>query len=221
MISMNILEDPEKIMLLILVLFASASTTVGIIAYRINPRWEMLAIIIYSFLSLITSLLVVFDPFNLHHLPVNLFTFFEYYLFTFLITKTVSFTYIKIPLIVVTSIFTGLAILHVVTITSYIIAVDLIILENILLTILSFYYYKKLIFMDEIIDFKRDFMFWIITGAALYFCSTIPYYLLSAILTFKNMKLLFFLNAIMNAIMHSFFMIGFLRQMRGRKAQFT
>jgi hypothetical protein len=202
-------------MLMVLMLFAFSSATIGIIVYRIKPRWEMLAIVIYSFMSLLTSLLVVLDPFHARGLPVNIFTFFEYYLFSFLIAKTVGFKFIRSPLIVTSTLFTAFLTRYIMRFRLDQMHAELIILENIFLTILALYYYKKLVFTDRIIDFKSDFMFWVITGAIMYFCLSTPYFVFVYGLTFKNMQILFLVNTVLNAFMHCFFIIGFLWQIKG------
>jgi hypothetical protein len=210
---MNVFENPENITLLILVLFTSASTTIGILAYRINPMWEMLAIVIYSFLSLLTSILVSIDLFYLGALPSNIFTFFEFYLFCFLILKATDYR-LKIPTIILVSIFSFILVRTVKTSSLYRLSGGIVVFENIFLTILSLYYYKFLVIGNQPINFEKNFMFWVITGAALYFCLTTPYFVLGSWLTPQNKDLLFLINTVLNATMHCFFIIGFLGQMR-------
>jgi hypothetical protein len=198
--------------------FPLASFLAGVRSYRKLPQSDVFYLTLYSFVSfMMTILTVFFIPESYRALHINLFTLFEYYLFAFLITKTVGFNLIKLPLIILTVIFTSFAIFSMFKASwTQQMRSDVITIENICLTILTLSYFKNVLKNIENVDLKNDFLFWSITGASFYFCLTTPYYILYATLTIKHVRILYFINGVLNSLMHCFFIKGFLCRIKGK-----
>jgi hypothetical protein len=84
---------------------------------------------------------------------------------------------------------------------------ELIIIENISLTILCLSLVRNLIRKQEVLDFKNDFNFWMITGVLFYFCLTTPYYT-GLQLPFRNW--FYWINALCNLTMYCLFIKVFM-----------
>jgi hypothetical protein len=190
-------------------LFMFFSIIIGIRSYIKDRLQIKMYIIIYCLISFFTTILVSYISID-NNILINNFTIFEYFFFSLLITKVLGAKKIYFSNIVLTILFSILAIKGIATKNSFLhLRTELIIIENISLTILCLSYYKNLLTQEEILDFKNDFTFWMITGALFYFCLTTPYYLCYSGLTFTFRNSLYWINAVCNLTMHCMFIKGY------------
>jgi hypothetical protein len=193
-------------------LFMLATILIGIKSTSLNPSREKMAIVGYTIASFLVTFNVIFDFFNLRRLAVNGFIIAEYYFFAILICKIVGIKKLLFPILLLSTIFTFVSATTINIDWINNIRNDLIVIENVSLTILCLYYYKNLLVQstEKTIDYTKNFSFWIITGACIYFCLTTPYYILLQIINQKTRSAFYLINATCNIAMFCFFIKGYL-----------
>lgn len=84
---------------------------------------------------------------------------------------------------------------------------------SITILILSVLYVLQLIAIDKVIHFRHDLFFWVNLGIMLFYVGTFPYYVTANYLYKINVNMAWVLSwmvVILNYIMYTFFIIGFL-----------
>ena len=84
---------------------------------------------------------------------------------------------------------------------------------NLLLLILILSFFIKLVNSDEVLDYKKNMMFWICTGLLIFYLGTLPYYGMKNTFAYKYKKLREIYNIIvlvLDSIMYLMFTFSFI-----------
>lgn len=194
-------------------LFILVSFITGTISYILNPTKDKLMVLpVYCLLSFLTTSLSTTNDFKyMSPVFINLFTIFEFFLFSTLIAIIIGLNKIKVIYIIMTLVYCIFALdaLNRIQILIKYIRTDLIVMENVFLTVFCMLFFKNLLFMPYK-GLKGDATFWIISGLTVYFCLTTPYHIMFNIINSRNKASYYTINWICNIVMHCLFIKGFL-----------
>lgn len=84
----------------------------------------------------------------------------------------------------------------------------IVVLGSVIVSVFLILYLKELLNSDKIINFKKDFSFWITVGFLLYYLTTIPFQ--TVYLSGLKSRELFYIQIIITIITHSCFIYGLL-----------
>lgn len=189
----------------------------GIVSYVKNPIRDKLVILpVYCLLSFLTTSISTTSEFKHNPILINIFTIFEFFIFSFLFTKILPYKKIKKVFSVFTILFVILSVnaLYHLRISVTHVMLILILAENLIMTIYCLIYFHSLVNNGISVNDNSNATSSILTGVALYFCLTTPYYIFYNTLDLEIRLFLYIINCSCNIIMHCFFIKGFLCRLK-------